>query len=75
MVVGSRSAGSVVDDVGNEGGLESAMTVLGVCCRKGGTGFGGCVEFDSVVFSGVLLSVRKIWVLVLDFLLKLLVLK
>ena len=45
----SGSAGSTVDDVGDERGLESTMTVLGVCCRIGSTGFGDCVEFDSVL--------------------------
>ena len=33
-------------------GLESTITVLGVGCCIGGPGFGNCVEFDSVVFSG-----------------------
>ena len=46
------------------------MTVLSVYCRIGGTNFGDCVRSDCVAFSKVLLSVGKIWILVLDFLSK-----
>ena len=56
--------------MGDERGPESIVTVLGVCCRIGGTDFGDCVGSDCVAFSEVLLSVGKIWILVLDFLSK-----
>ena len=49
----SESAGTIVDNTGGERGLESTMTVLGVCYRIGGTGFRGCVGFDSLAFPGV----------------------
>ena len=45
------SAGAIiVDDAGDERGLESTVTVLGVYCRVGSTGFGGCVGFDCIIF-------------------------
>ena len=46
------SADSAVDNAGDERGLESTITILGVGCRIGGPGFGNCVEFDSVASPG-----------------------